>query len=127
MRESVEKIISVSFSEVEKSKELTLLVLSVYSKLFLKSQAPSNCGFCLNKFYNEIISNGLQKIEFMANKTSVLKKGLHYVRQENKHFSNDNLSDEKAIELLKKGYLSPSVFEALPKGYNAPKIDKQDK
>jgi hypothetical protein len=101
-------------------------VFSVYSSLFFKGKDPSSCGVCLNKFYNKIISEGLQIIEFMENQTLVLARKLKYVRQENKNFSQDNLSDEKAIEMLKKGWMSKKDFKALPKGYTAPKEKKEE-
>ena len=121
MRNDLNKIVNSKFSDIEKSGELTLLLLSLYSQLFLNGAQPSTCGKCMRDYHIKIINKGLQIIEFMENKTNILKDGLHYVRVESKHFSNDNLSDEKAIYLLEKGLIKESNFLTLPKGYKEEK------
>lgn len=121
MREYYNKIVNVSFPEIKKDGGLTLTLLRLYSILFLDGASPNVCEKCMFGYYHKIISNGLKVIEFMENKTNVLQDGLHYVRSQAMHFSNNNLSDDKAIELLKSGDLKPAQFKALPKGYTAPK------
>ena len=129
MKGQLEKILSVSYEQIEKSSKLTLLLLSIYSKLFLNGSQPSTCSKCMRDYYKKIVQEGLKKIEFMEKKTNVLKEGLHFVRPENKDFTNANLSDEKAIELLDKGLLKPSQFNTLPKGWEPkqPPIDLEEK
>lgn len=122
MKKDVLIIKNSTFEEVAADGYLTLLLFKLYAKLFNNGKAPKiGCNSCLNDYYISIVNNGLKKLEFMENKTNVLKEGLHFVRSEGMHFSNKNLTDEKAIQLLSKGTMKPSQFVTLPKGYTAPK------
>lgn len=119
MRENVETLINSEFPVIVNDGALTMLLLKTYAYLFLpKGQAPPFCSKCMRGYHQKIIQQGIKKIEFMENKTNVLKEGNHFVRSEGMHYSNNNLSDEKAIELLNNKKIKEYVFITLPKGYN---------
>lgn len=126
MFKELNKIKSVSFEELQKSGELTLLLLSMYSKLFLAGSQPSICGKCMKRYYLQLINQGFKILQFMKEKTNELKPGLHFVRSEAMHFSNANLTDEKAIKLLEDKKLKPEAFIKLPEGFESEEEDAKE-
>lgn len=48
-------------------------------------------------------------------------RGLRFI--DGNHYSNESITDEQAIKLLKKGSLKESDFKVLPAGLNEPKKD----
>ena len=116
MVEQIKILINASFDDINKSPELALSLVKIYSILFFGGKDPgAGCSVCMQKFHKEIIQNGLKRYEDMKNKTCVMKEGIVWVNGESKHFSDKNITDEKAIELLEKGWLKEKHFLVLPK------------
>ena len=96
--EQIKEIKANSIEVIEKDKRLTLLVFEVYANVFAGGKL-SKCGTCLRTLYAKVININLEKFEKMAKKTCALK-GIVHVHKLGKHFSDDSMTDEKAIELL---------------------------
>lgn len=116
MVEQIKILIKASFDDINKSPELALSLIRIYATLFTGGKDPgAGCSICMQKFHKEIIQNGLKKYEDMKNKTCIMKPGIVWVNGESKHFSDNNITDEKALELLEKGWLQEKHFLVLPK------------
>lgn len=120
---NIDKIINSDFNTIKKDGELSLLLLKLYSELFLNGNRPSTCIQCMRDYHSKIIKFGKQKIKEMEDKTCKMKKGIVYVRQIHKHISDNNITDEEAVDLLEKKFLQERHFEILPKAYKAKNSD----
>ena len=58
MREQLNKIIESDFDTIQKDGELSLLLLKLYSQLFLGGSQPSTCGKCMRDYYSKLINQG---------------------------------------------------------------------
>jgi hypothetical protein len=129
MRDELNKIINSDFSTIERDGDLSLLLLMLYSKLFLNGKQPPACASCMREMHRKLKNKGIKLLEIMENKTCVLKDGIHGVRAGKgiMHYSNNNITDEIAIELLENGQLKESHFEVLPqKKSKAIALDKEN-
>lgn len=124
---NLELINNTSFEKI-KSTELVLILIKTYSKLYCNSKQIDFCSLCLEKYYNEILKTGFEKLRIMETinkKTNICKyKGIKYVPTMHTHYDFDNLSDHDAENLLKVGYLTKDNFIELPEHLReTPKID----
>jgi hypothetical protein len=117
MRDKVNILIKSDINTILKDKELSLLLLKTYSVLYLSGKQPNFCEKCMHGYYIKIVNNGIKQIEFMESKTCKLKPGVFFVAKQGMHYSDANVNDEKAIQLLNLGYLKETHFETLPKNY----------
>jgi hypothetical protein len=115
--ESVNEILNHDFNEI-KSSTLVATLLSVYSKLYLNGAQPRLCNKCHEQYYNQLKINGMKKAElFKKAKSRTCKpawKGNRYIPSRGRHYNNELLTDEQAIELLSTGDLKEKDFFTLP-------------
>jgi hypothetical protein len=123
--EQIKEIKANSIEIIEKDKRLTLLVFEVYANVFAGGKL-SKCGTCLRTLYAKVININLEKFEKMAKKTCVLK-GMVHVHKLGKHFSDDSMTDELALDMLYNKHLQEKHFKILPKGYDSKKIVQPEK
>lgn len=118
----LEKVLSVKFEELVNS-DLALTLLFLYSTLYKRGEQLPWCAACMRDYYKQLNLNGLEMIDLYLeakNRTCIPNfKGLRYVREEARHYSNEYLTDAQAIYLLNAGYLKENEFIKLPDGYNS--------
>lgn len=112
------EILTHSVAEVLQSRQLTLSLLKIYSTTFLNGAAPRGCSASIKKYYAQLQALSVEQKNLIMNKTNEFKK---LVFTQGMHFSNANLSDEKAIEFLNKGIVKPEDFKTLPEGWKSKK------
>lgn len=117
MKYDIIKLINSDYSLIIADGDLSLLLLRVYSYLFLGGGQPRACTKCMNDYHQQIISQGLKQLEKMENKTCKMVQGVFYVAKHAVHYSDNNMSDELAVKLLKDGLLLERHFEVLPEIY----------
>ena len=117
MLADVRKILDKDFDEI-KTSSLSLLLLKVYSKLYLAGAQPRTCESAMLNYYKRLKKDGLIMAQKNEEKTHKLKKnikGLKYVGKPFcKHFDLENLTDKEAISLLKLGVMKENQFDILP-------------
>lgn len=132
MLEEVRFILSKDFSEIYTS-ELSLQLLSVYSKLYLSGGQPKHCKISQMNYYNRLKSDGIEKAkkmeEILKKTNKAKKKGFKYVGKPFcKHFNLEQLTDKEATDLLQAGWMNEGDFSKLPEIYKEEKeIEKQIK
>lgn len=121
MVDKVNKIKSIPFDELKGSPDVMLL-LSVYSSLFLKGSQPGSCERCMRQYYYDVVTKGVEMaINYEKMKTRTLIPnwdGIKYIR--GAFYDSSMINDEQAIDGLKNGFLSETHFKKLPEGYNQP-------
>jgi len=114
---TVSDILSYSVDEILQSRQLTLSILSIYSKLYLNGAAPRGCSRSIVGYYVELQKSNIKEKDIIMKKTNKFKK-LIYIALEGMHFSDANMTDEKAIQFLDANILKKEDFITLPEGYN---------
>jgi len=123
--EKIKEILSKDVEEVIASS-LSLDLLKIYSSLYLNGAQPKTCSKIQRVYYNELKLTGLKRA---ANYTVMERtckpkwSGLRFIWGD--HYSDETLTDEQAIKLLKNKGLQERDFEILPKGYKEPKNNKK--
>lgn len=123
MIELIKTIIKTDIEEIIGSS-MSLDLLNCYSKLFLNGAQPSTCSKCLRDYYRKIVIEGLEKAKIMAEKKDsthkYAKKGVKYIGIPFcRHFNLQEMTDEEANDLLKKGFLKEEDFKILPEDYKS--------
>jgi len=111
---TVSEILSYSVDEVLQSRQLTLAILKTYSKLYLNGAAPRGCSKSIRGYYSQLTQCNVKEKDIIMQKTNKFKR---LVFTEGMHYSDANLTDEKAIDFLNRGILKPEDFLTLPVGY----------
>ena len=129
MLDKVREIIATDF-DVIKSTSKSVLLLKVYSQLYLKGAQPKSCEKAMFNYYCQIKKNGLKMAKKMEEKrTNKLRsniKGLMYVGKPYcKHFNLEFLSDKEAIDLLKLGVVKERDFIDLPENFKKEPVKKR--
>ncbi len=130
MNENVNKIINLEFNAVIASGEYTMLLLSLYSKLYLNGSAPRTCKAQMFKYYNELKKTGIMTAELHQ---EIKDRTLETSFVGHKHLrsglivSSLTITDALAISYLEKGILKESDFKKLPKGYKQKAKDETTK
>jgi len=129
MIESVNKIVNLEFKSIIKDGRNTMLLLGLYSKLYLNGQAPKTCEAQMLKYYNQLKTDGIMKAELQQEiKERTLTpnwvghkhlKGGHIV-------SSITITDKQAVLLLDKKILKDSDFKTLPESYNSKSAKKKE-
>lgn len=119
----VKSILSMDVEEVIASSH-SLELLKIYSLLYLNGGQPRTCSRSQRAYFLELQTTGLDKAAkyntIMERTNKPNWKGLRFIWGD--HYSNETLTDEQAIKLLKNGGLRESDFEKLPEAYlNEPK------
>jgi hypothetical protein len=121
MIEQVRTILSNEVGVVLKSPDLLLMLLRVYSALYLNGEAPRACEKCQRGYYEQLRIDGIMKAELQEKinaRTCVPAwAGRMYSTKVFEFLIPSLMHDEKAIELLKLGALKESDFKVLPAGY----------
>jgi len=126
MRENVKKILLHEIQEIIKSPELSMLLLSTYSKLYLNGGQPRSCERSQREYFNEIKKTGMEKAG--KKKTCVAKwNGNKYVASMASHLNSGNITDDQAIKALVGGHLKESDFLELPEDYKKKPAKKKTK
>ena len=96
-------------------------LLIIYSTLYLNGGQPNWCKKSIERYYEELKLTGLKKAKVMeskVNRTCKPKwKGLRYIWGD--FYSDETITDEQAIKLLKSKGLQELEFEVLPEGYKS--------
>lgn len=99
--------------------ENPLLLLRVYSQLYLCGEQPRACARSQRLYYLQIQKNGIEmatKYEQAKNRTCIPNwKGSKFITATQKHWLADLITDDDAKYLLEKGYLTEKAFTKLPK------------
>lgn len=117
MREQLEILSKMDARAVMESPEHYLKMLKLYSILFLNGKQPSSCGQCAYKYFEELKTTGLERINFYEMKTCKLNPNkIYHVRVGNAiiTYSDANMDDQTALELIQKGAIKESEFIKLP-------------
>jgi hypothetical protein len=118
MRKQLDILIATPFNIIRSSGELSIMLMRVYSTLYLGGKSPNFCESCQRKYHEEIVKTGIMTNElYEAVKTRTCKPrrgGIVYHSLLNDHINFDLLTDARAIELLKKGILKENDFEVMP-------------
>lgn len=121
MIEQVRTILNNEVGVVLKSPDLLLMLLRVYSALYLNGDAPRACEKCQRGYYGQLQKDGIMKAELQEKinvRTCVPAwAGRMYSTKVFEFLIPALMYDEKAIELLKCGALRESDFKVLPAGY----------
>lgn len=122
MIDSVKKILSQGVADIIAKDPL--LLLKTYSKLYLCGGQPRVCARSQRLYYLQIQKNGLEmaeKYEKAKSRTCIPAwSGLKFITATQKHWIADLLTDDEAVYLLEKKYISEKSFTKLPDSY---KID----
>jgi hypothetical protein len=131
----VRTILSNEVGVVLKSPDLLLMLLRVYSALYLNGEAPRACEKCQRGYYEQLRIDGIMKAELqekiIARTCVPAWAGRMYSTKVFEFLIPALMYDEKAIELLKCGALKESDFKVLPVGYQkkinfeAPQAEKK--
>lgn len=117
MLDKIAKIKSIAFEELVNSDNVMLL-LSVYSALWLNGKNPGWCNKCMRDFYNQIITEGetQYKIYMEIKKRTCVPgwEGIRYIR--GAFYDSATITDVQALDALKHGYLRDIHFKVLPLG-----------
>lgn len=118
MQNEFDKIMSKTVTEVLKDGQLLMIMLGLYSKLFLNSKPCTACDKFHTVYYNRLVKEGLKKIKTMKkeNETKAKIKGNAILHVAGERVSNLNLTDKKAREIIKKYPETKGQFEILPEG-----------
>jgi len=125
MVNEVNKIIRLEFNSIIADGPNTMLLLGLYSKLYLNGQAPRTCKAQMFKYFNELKRTGIMKAETkqkIKERTLVPNwNGKKYLRG-GAIIDSNTITDEQAFNLLDKEVLDKKDFKTLPKK----KVEKKE-
>jgi len=115
MIEQINYIKSITFDDLKKSPDIMLL-LSLYSKLYMRGSNPGGCESCHKQYYHEICLTGIERAkqyEAMEKRTLTPNwNGIKYVR--GAFYDSEMISDEQALDALINEGLTDNHFKKLP-------------
>jgi len=123
MKRDLEILLNMDIQDIIKSPEYSMSLLKIYSVLYLGGGQPKRCSNSQIKYYTELKKNGMEKI---IKKHILSFEGRRYIPGIFKdgqfvgghlHIDSKYLTDVKALELLKKGWLTDKDFKVFPDGY----------
>ena len=125
----IDKLINAGIDTVKKTPELRQLLYRIYGDLFLSSGTPASCGSKDNMYFTKVCTEGkkkAQKYDSVANRTLVFRSnGKIFLKKAGVTFNFNLIDDEKAIEMLNKGWISTQAFIKMPQGYHFDKSIKK--
>ena len=104
---------------VLKDQFLLLEMLSLYSEVFLKKRACSDCEDKHKAYYTKLLHEGekqILKLDIMAKNTCKMKDDVCLFHKGN-HFTHVNITDSVARAMLKRQPILEKHFDAYPDGY----------
>lgn len=117
----IDKLVSAGIQTIKNSPDLRNLMYRVYGALFLESGTPASCGSKDEAYFSKILADGKKKASKYASvsaRTLVFRSnGKIYLPKAGVTFNLDLIDDDKAIEMLNKGWLSRQAFIKMPDGY----------
>ena len=120
-KKEIEKLKSAGLDGVKSSPDLRQLLYKIYGALFLENGQPASCGSKDEMYYVKVVTDGLRKADkyqSVANRTLIFRSsGKIYLPKAKVTFNFDLIDDDKAIELLNKGWISRQAFIKMPDGY----------
>ena len=118
MRKQLDILIATPFNVIRSNGELSIMLMRVYSTLYLGGKSPNFCESCQRKYHEEIVKTGIMTnklYEEVKTRTCKPKRGgIVYHSLLNDHINFDLLTDARAIELINKGILKENDFETMP-------------
>ena len=118
MRKQLDILIATPFNIIRSNGELSIMLMRVYSTLYLGGKSPNFCESCQRKYHEEIVKTGIMTnklYEEVKTRTCKPKRcGIVYHSLLNDHINFDLLTDARAIELINKGILKENDFETMP-------------
>ena len=132
MKEDLEVLLKMDIQDIIKSPEYSMSLLKIYSVLYLGGGQPKRCSRSQTIYHSELKKNGMEKI----NKKHVLSfEGRRYIPgifKDGKfvgghlHIDSKYLTDVKALEYLRNGWLNENDFKVYPDGYVLKEIVKKE-
>lgn len=117
----IDKLVSAGIQTIKNSPDLRNLMYRVYGALFLESGTPASCGSKDEAYFSKILADGKKKAskyESVSARTLVFRSnGKIFLPKAGVTFNLDLIDDDKAIEMLNKGWLSRQAFIKMPDGY----------
>ena len=104
--------------EILKNPDLKKKFITLYERIF-NEKITNKCKGCLKRKLNKLLTMNTKTIKLMAGRKFLLKPNTCiWVDRLNLHITNENLTDEIAINLLKKnrGYLK--FFQEISEGWD---------
>jgi hypothetical protein len=104
---------------VLKDRFLLMEMLRLYSELFLKKQACSDCEEKHKAYYTKLLHEGerqIKKLDIMAKNTCKMKDDVCLFHKGN-HYTHVNITDSVAAAMLKRQPVLEKHFDAYPDGY----------
>lgn len=118
----IDKLIEAGLESVKKSSELRQLMYRIYGDLFLESGTPASCGSKDSMYFTKVCVEGkkkAQKYDSVKNRTLIFRsRGKIYLPKAGVTFNFNLIDDEKAIEMLNKGWIATGAFVKMPDGYH---------
>lgn len=117
----IDKLIEAGLDSVKKSSDLRQLMYRIYGDLFLESGTPASCGSKDSMYFTKVCVEGkkkAQKYDSVKNRTLIFRSnGKVYLPKAGVSFNFNLIDDEKAIEMLNKGWIATGAFIKMPDGY----------
>jgi hypothetical protein len=117
IRDEIKTILAHTVEEVIAS-QLSMSLLRCYSTLYLCGGQPRTCSNSQKLYYKQLSDNGMQLAEkLLKAKNRVCKpawKGNKYVPKNARFYNSDLITDDEAIDLLNRGFLTEKDFTVLP-------------
>ena len=118
----IDKLIEAGLDNVKKSSELRQLMYRIYGDLFLESGTPASCGSKDSMYFTKVCVEGkkkAQKYDSVKNRTLIFRSnGKIYLPKAGVTFNFNLIDDEKAIDMLNKGWIAVGAFRKMPDGYH---------
>ena len=118
LNEKITQLLSHTFDEIYKDISKRGLLLQYYSNVFEAKDLCASCPGKLREYYQKLKSKFNQNRFIMSNfklKKDVGVKQMSFGSSE--FISNDNITDEKAIEFLKINPNRSILFEVIPENW----------
>lgn len=118
--EKTKYIINSTFKDIL-STEKSVLLIGLYSKMYLNGAECRTCKNSQLKYYERLKRDGMktaEKMEKVKTRTCVPAwDGMCFIAKAGNHYPAHLHTDEDAIYLLSNKYISESKYHVLPRGY----------
>lgn len=112
----IQIIRNIPFDELVDSEKVMIL-LSVYSFLYLNGGNPGWCKKCMQDYYGKILTEGEKQLKLVMEikKRTCIPSwdGVKYVR--GAFYDSNTITDALALDAITRGYLSEKDFKEMPK------------
>ena len=110
----VKELQKIGIKKIIKNLDLKREYIKIYKEVFLSNLCVS-CNAYIRHSFNQFLTLTKPKIKVMSNRKYILKDGVVLSYQPHRtHYTNDNLTDEIAKEILKAKPILSKYFEEMP-------------